>query len=394
MGTKIVFYIGNFDLPDNNAAAVRVINNGKLLDKLGYKVVFIGITRSSNLKKNEIVYEKFGKFEFYQKKYPQSIKEWFKHLISINDIVRIINKYKTENEKIVILYDYPAIASAKMYNFCKKNNIKIIAECAEWYGSLKGNLIYKTLKTLDTYYRMHFTNKVIKNVICVSDYLENFYNTMKCHTVNIPFIIDVKDEKWQLKNPYKPNHPRKFIYAGNPGKKEKKDRIDVLIDAFFEIHNEGFDFELQIFGLEEKDFIEEFPEYSEKIHALGNKVVFNGIVKHSEVIDKIKYSDFTIFFRDNDRKTKAGFPTKFVESISCGTPVITNPSSNLRRFATNYNSILANDFSFEEFKKSIVKALELTDEQLAKMASMTKVNNPFNIDSFYEKMKIFFSKLV
>ena len=36
-----VLYIGGFDLPDKNAAAHRVLNNGKVLRELGYEVVFV-----------------------------------------------------------------------------------------------------------------------------------------------------------------------------------------------------------------------------------------------------------------------------------------------------------------------------------------------------------------
>ena len=43
--TKTIIYIGNFELPNKNAAAQRVIANGKIFRDLGYKVVYIGISK-------------------------------------------------------------------------------------------------------------------------------------------------------------------------------------------------------------------------------------------------------------------------------------------------------------------------------------------------------------
>ena len=42
-----------------------------------------------------------------------------------------------------------------------------------------------------------------------------------------------------------------------------------------------------------------------------------------------------MFLRDDNRVTKAGFPTKFVESISAGVPVITNKTSDLEYHLKN-----------------------------------------------------------
>ena len=52
--------------------------------------------------------------------------------------------------------------------------------------------------------------------------------------------------------------------------------------------------------------------------------------------------------RDDNRVTKAGFPTKFVESIACGTKVIANVSSDLESYIKRYRlGILLQDISVE-----------------------------------------------
>ena len=37
-----IIYYGGFSLPDKNAAANRVVSNGKIFKALGYNVVFLG----------------------------------------------------------------------------------------------------------------------------------------------------------------------------------------------------------------------------------------------------------------------------------------------------------------------------------------------------------------
>ncbi len=54
-------------------------------------------------------------------------------------------------------------------------------------------------------------------------------------------------------------------------------------------------------------------------------------------------SDWSIVLRDKNKVVTAGFPTKVVESISCGTPVIANRFSNVDEYLNESNSILIND---------------------------------------------------
>ena len=38
--------IGNFEFPDGTAAGLRVLGNGRLFKKLGYEVIYIGLSRN------------------------------------------------------------------------------------------------------------------------------------------------------------------------------------------------------------------------------------------------------------------------------------------------------------------------------------------------------------
>lgn len=86
-----ILYIGGFELPDKNAAAHRVLNNGKALEKLGYKVVFIDVNKELDSKNIEM---NIKGFERYSISYPKSNKEWLKYISSVDYLKEISNKYK------------------------------------------------------------------------------------------------------------------------------------------------------------------------------------------------------------------------------------------------------------------------------------------------------------
>ena len=53
-----------------------------------------------------------------------------------------------------------------------------------------------------------------------------------------------------------------------------------------------------------------------------------GMLAHGDVQRLVGSTDFSILVRQPCRTSQAGFPTKFVESFACGTPVIANLTSD------------------------------------------------------------------
>ena len=69
-----------------------------------------------------------------------------------------------------------------------------------------------------------------------------------------------------------------------------------------------------------------------------------GRIPHNDVITIVSNADYSILIRDNNLVNSAGFPTKFVESISCGTPVISNENSCISKYYNgNKNGVLVSD---------------------------------------------------
>jgi glycosyltransferase involved in cell wall biosynthesis len=339
-----LLYIGGFELPDKNAAAQRVISNAKAFRALGFTVVFLGVSHQKEVSEGILPSKKFNGFDYYEIAYPRSITEWISYSIGINFFKELFNKYQAM-VKGVFLYNYPAIASIRIARIARENSIQIFADCTEWYSYRKSSLL-GIIKTLDTELRMRFVNKRLDGVLAISKFLYTYYRK-DVPSFNIPPLVDIKEIKWEpIQLPM--NEHLKLVYAGSPG---RKDRLDILVSAVNECN---FQLDLRIIGITQTDFLNLYPELKE---IKFKNISFLGRVSHQEALDEVKLASFTCFFRDINKVSMAGFPTKFVESVSAGTPVITNRTSDISDYCSKLNGcILIEDISVSSILGGLERA--------------------------------------
>ena len=229
---KNVLYIGGFKLPDKNAAAQRVIANGKLFVKAGYNVHYIDVELNKSIE--DIFLEKeYEGFKYFVKsqKYPQTKQEWFSFITSIEFVKKAIEVNLSFLPDIIVVYNYPAVSLLKLIKYCKNNNIKLIADITEWYFP-DGSLFFKIIKGLDAYYRMNFLHKKLDGVIVISKYLEDFYRDV--NLIRLPPLVDKKSEKWNCLHTIK-SDLRTLIYVGSISHGQK-DRLDIIINSLNQIN--------------------------------------------------------------------------------------------------------------------------------------------------------------
>jgi len=368
-----ILYIGGFELPDKNAAAHRVLSNGKILRELGYKVVFIGVDKTL-VEGNTICDTKkiYHDFECWSYSYPRNEKEWIKYLIDIENIKKVKSLYN--DIRAIIIYNYQSVTMYRLKRYCTKNNIKLIADCTEWYSAKGGNIFYKVVKGFDSFLRMRILHKQLDGLIVISEYLKKYYEK-NTNTVKIPPLVDLKEEKWDL-NHITSKHKTiiKFVYAGSSSKDKDKDKR-LLLKTFYELKNND-NFVFNIVGITKNQYLSNYPEDKVLLDSLGDKIIFWGRVSHIKSLEIVKASDFSIFFRENTRLVNAGFPTKFVESISSGVPVITNKTSDLEYYLIDG----VNGYFIEDDAVGIRKILKriLT-------ADKDSIKRNFKTDLFYYK---------
>ncbi|MPQ46461.1 glycosyltransferase [Marinifilum sp. N1E240] len=387
---KSVLYVGGFNLPDKNAAAQRVINNGKLFSKLGYEIFYIDVEKTDECHNKLFKAEIFEGLEYKSKsqKYPNSKQEWFNFITSIKFIKETIRTELNNNVDIIVAYNYPAVSLWKLIKYCKYNNIKLITDVTEWYFP-EGNLFFKIIKGFDSYVRMHYLHRQVDGVIAISQYLQDFYKK-EC-VVRLPPLVDKKNKKWETVD-FKPTKLCELIYVGSLSHGQK-DRLDFILLALARIKNRVRDFKFTMIGLTQSEYIEYFGLDSIPENIKEN-IFFEGRKSHGEVISKIKKSDYTIFLRSNNLLNSAGFPTKFVESIACGTPVLTNDSSNIcEYFSIGEIGYLLSICSDEKLDESLANAINQDKGKILEMKNTCSDFDKFHYEAYETEFRFFIDKL-
>ncbi len=316
-------YVGGFELPDRNAAAHRVIGIAKAIKELGNEVYFLNYT-SAAIESSWNTY--FG-FECYDNPKQGLAKQ----ITDISDVLMIIREKQIDS---VIMYNYPAITMSRLLKWCKKASVKCYADATEWYVT-EGKSLYSIIKTWDSETRMKKLHFKMDGVIAISEYLYQYYKD-KVPTVKIPPVVDIQDDKWS-DNLQKDSNRCTFVYAGSPS--AQKECLDKIVDAVEKTISPSL---LQIIGITKEQY-----ETMYRTTYTGTKTEFLGRVDHTRVITLVKQANWSVIIRENNQVVKAGFPTKLVESISCGTPVIANRFSNIDDYLNEDNSILCDMNSIE-----------------------------------------------
>ena len=220
--------------------------------------------------------------------------------------------------------------------------------------------LFGLIKRIDTYHRMRNIQPKLDGLILISKYLYDYYAKFNHNIIQIPPLVDKKNVKWGSVKCKTMTSSVNLLYAGSPGT-GTKDNIKLIIESLSQLKDRGYLFTLKVIGLTKEQYMNSFA--SGIPLNMGNCLYFMGRLSHSSVIYELSQAHYQIFFRDNNLTNTAGFPTKFVESISCGTAVITNMSSNINDYikegkngyivdTTNLNSIiesLEKIFLFKEY---------------------------------------------
>lgn len=325
-------------MPDGNAAAQRVLGIAKVFRICGYDVRFCGL--SPNGTEEGFVED----FEYKNFTYPRGGMAWLRYLTGRDYAISEIKAYKPD---VVILYNHPALAIEHIAKYCNRHGIKILADITEWYEP-EGNLIFKVIKGFDTNRRMNYSHLKLDGLICISKYLADFYKSKGAKVLEIPPLVDVEQAKWHQSNEFHQDEIR-MVYAGSPG--FSKDRLDLILQALDEIVPDiDSPLRFDVIGITAEQYQKTWSDDLQRRY-----VTFNGRRPHEEVIKKLLEADFQIFLRPDNLPNRAGFPTKFVETITSRTLPITNISSNLAQYLIDgENGFVIKGLDKEAIKEALV----------------------------------------
>lgn len=308
-----VLYIGTFKMPDKCAAAHRVKSIAKSLRDMGFRVIFFGSGETADVTK-EYETEGFTYYNVFDGKKGSFKKEMF----DISHIKQFLMNF--QDVKAIIAYNYPSVALLKLKKLCQKKKIVLISDCTEWFDGKEKKSIAKYVKIADSAFRMKYVQKHIDGVIGISSYLCSYYEK-SVPVVRIPATVDLESPKYSIDNVVKVSDTCQFIYAGSPSR--SKEQLDKIVDAFNALVDENVI--LKIVGITRDRYLQIYDNIPN-----DKNIQFCGLVDHITSLSMVKESNCALIIRPSSRVTKAGFPTKFAEAISCGTPVLATDTSDLR----------------------------------------------------------------
>ncbi|TLU85996.1 MAG: glycosyltransferase family 4 protein [Chlorobium sp.] len=337
---KNIIYTGAFRFPDKDAAAHRVLGIAKALRIVNVNTLFCGWEerpRQQDMSSNGIYY--YDNFPYYSQaeldrhfktKFHKLYHSIFKGTSTIKWIKNYIN---SSNVDAIIVYNANSYFIYMLYRLCKKYNINLICDCTEWYeGSHLPGGKYG-IANIDNNIRIRILYPYIKNIISISTYLDNYFKNKGCYSIIVPPLVDSQDQKWKcsIDNSLQKqvDRPINIIYAGDPG---KKDQMTPIIAALNEINKNDLKIIFTILGV---NYSVIKNKYYSNSNELPSYIKCIGQIDHALVPQYYMQSDLSIIIRESKRYANAGFPTKIVESLSSGIPVISNSTSDISKYIIN-----------------------------------------------------------
>lgn len=361
-----VFIITRNNFPNGDAGALRDHSFAKIYRALGFKVIII--CNNPDIKIG--IYDNFHFYSIYSKKKQKDIRSKINSEFGFK--IRFKNLFNQFNfqlkDAIVHFPDLPF----NMITYLKKNspkaNLKLVHDSVEWYSPKNFKF---GLFSFGYFYKMFLNQVLISksiNVISISSFLQRFYTMKNIFSIRIPVILSKYLNLRLINSKFNPKKI-KIIYAGSPA---RKDLLDDIIKATIIINEKNNNIiQLNIIGVNKSS--------SNDIYKSRN-IIFHGIKKRSYILRHYKTANYSILIRpQNMIYSRAGFPTKIVESLSYSVPVITNLTSDLNLYLKNFqNSIICNSDSLEDIIKSLNLIMEIDYKKYLKLC--------YNAGLTYKKM--------
>ena len=373
----IVLYMGNFDKPDINAAGKRVYGNALAIRDLGYEVFLLGKHKGDDRNCTSIcpgiVYKSFPQYRMiHSKKY----LKWMKSYLSKNEL----------NPILIIRYGSPSLSIFDVFlrKYAEEIKVPIITDVVDWLQADGHNPFFNIIKKFDTYLAKGVFYKKSDAIIAISSYLASYYSSFIEKIVIIPPLVDEYNSTAVAQDI---DESVEIVYAGSPFRKGRKiknphiikDRIDLAVEATMAAIDLGANIKLNIYGLTEEEYLTAFPNDRKVLNY--KQIAFHGFKPMLDVKKAVSLSDFSILLREKNRASMAGFPTKIVESLSCGTPVITTDTSDLKQYIKDSETGFIVDIdSFDNLVQRFITIANLDHKTIQEMK-----NKCARMDAFYYK---------
>jgi glycosyltransferase involved in cell wall biosynthesis len=375
-------------MPDGGAAARRILGNAKTLEASGFEVLIGSGQQTPTDRTNPLDFEGIPVFSLAERD-AEHLPTLLKHLLYLRMGRKTVAWLEAllPRPRAVILYSGYSPYFLRLLPWCKRNAIPLIFDAVEWYdpGNIPGGRYGPYRWNIELAMR----NLCLRcgNILAISSYLENYYGSRGCTTVRIPPTLDVQS----LPSPSTLSQGGRLIlgYTGTPG---KKDLFNNILEGILQVDPKGDRVLFRIAGITQAQLLA-FPALSERgFRTPPPSLIALGRIPHKEAQSLIREAHFSVLLRPQERYAQAGFPTKVVESLSMGTPVLCNLTSDLELYIQDgEEGILCSDHTPEAFARVLQRTLSLPHEKLQdmKMKARKRAETAFDFRIFAAPLKRF-----
>lgn len=383
-GKKTIYYIGNIGYK-NTAMAIHVRNLGYLFKKLNYDVIFFCENWNDNCR-----YSSDEDFTyFYTNKYLNISKlsalEWLYESLTGTKLYNLVyKKVKLKKPDFIILYGYEG--EKKLIDLCKQENIPIILERCDWFEKEdRVGFLYKNFIHYISEFSIQKLDIKADGIIAISKYLRDYYQNKGKKVEFIPPIFKI-DPMFKIERYYNNDNSVHLVYAGSMG--GYKDQTLLVLEVLKEINKQEIKIFLDIVGtsMEEIEKITECKVWNR----YGVKAY--GRLSNEDTKKIVRRADFSLLLRQNKRYAKAGFSTKFAESMCLGVPVICTKVGGSDSVITHMkDGIHLIDNSYETILSVLKEILKMDCEKILEIKNnaFLTAQKLFSLEVNIEKMANF-----
>jgi glycosyltransferase involved in cell wall biosynthesis len=362
---RTIAYIGPFKFPDASAPSRRIEGMLRSLRAAGHKL-YVGAGHSTDDRTSALAVEEYKTLcalrycdEVPTQGAPKLYK-LYRHLTCGGDTLRWLQQLDPRPDAVILFGGFVPYL-ARLLPWAAHNGVAVIVDAVEWYDTthLPGGRFGPLAANSEIAMRWLYPRA--GNIIAISRFLETYYERKGCRTVRVPPTLDVKGTLARLEVS---TGRLELAYAGVPG---KKDLIENIVEAVLRVDPAGKQLRLTLVGPTAEAVLGLQAVRSRDSRRMPPCLEAVGRVSHDRALDIVRGSDFMPLLRPPHRYAQAGFPTKVAESLSLGTPVLCNVTSDLGEYLRDgREGLIAADHTPEAFAHVLERALVLgRDERLA-----------------------------
>lgn len=339
-----VAYIPAFDYPADSSSGLRMSGVARAMVLGGIDVTIASAPPSSRVVSSQVP----AGVRAVARTAPTRRGIVGRVLTAGGDIVEWLDGLESRPDA-VMLYGTDSRYLLRLRAWCRTNRVPLLCDIVEWYDARHLPLGRFAPHAVSNELSMRHWSTKIHGCLTISELLSDHYARRGVRNLVVPPLFDVPTERPVV--PGSTDGVTRVGYVGIPGRKDAA-TFDNLIRLAHEWDDASHPIEIHLAG-PARDTVAALLSSREA----EGRVVAHGALTHDRALEVVARSDFTVLQRPSEKYANAGFPSKVVESLVAGVPVLANVTSDLGAHLTDgVNALLLEDESYSALCTGVQRA--------------------------------------